>query len=69
MPKTTLRVTDSIASRTRGHRRDYPGFNTPHEMLPANWESQVRKYNGYKRSMKKAAKKTAGRRKTRRNRH
>ena len=69
MHKTTLRVTDSPAAYTRGHRKDYPGFNTPHMMLPANWESQVRKYNAYKRKTKKAAKKTGGRRKTRSNRH
>jgi len=68
MHKTTLRVTDSPAAYTRGHRKDYPGFNTPHMMLPANWESQVRKYNAYKRKTKKA-KKTGGRRKTRSNRH
>jgi hypothetical protein len=66
---TSPRVTDSPASRTRAHRKAYPGFDTPHQMLPANWESQVRKYNGYKRKTKKAAKKTGGRRKTRSNRH
>jgi len=37
--------------------------------LPDNWESQVRKYNAWKRKTKKAAKKTGGRRKTRSNRH
>ena len=65
MHKTTLRVTDSIASRTRGHRRDHPGFDTPHMMLPANWDKQVRDYNKWKRSTKK----TGGRRPRKTRRH
>ena len=68
MPKTTLRVTDSPAAYTRGHRKDYPGFDTPHVMLPANWESQTRKYNAYKRKTK-AHGKTGGRRPRKTRRH
>lgn len=70
MPGVTLRNIDSPAAYTRGHRKAYPGYNTPHVKLPDNWEGQTRRYHGYlkkKKAHDKAHGKTGGRRrKTRR---
>ena len=48
MPGVTLRNIDSPAAYTRGHRKAYPGYNTPHVKLADRAE---------RKQLKKAAEK------------